>query len=70
MTSPLHDAALEYHRQPTHGKISVVPTKPMATQRDQARRACSKAPECFIVERKLRARMKVPARGRCRAFHL
>ena len=29
-----------------------------------------KAPECFIVERKLRARMKVPARGRCRAFHL
>jgi malate dehydrogenase (oxaloacetate-decarboxylating)(NADP+) len=34
MTSPLHDAALEYHRQPTHGKISVVPTKPMATQRD------------------------------------
>ncbi|HUN93471.1 MAG TPA: NADP-dependent malic enzyme [Burkholderiaceae bacterium] len=30
----LRDAALEYHRQPTHGKISVVPTKPMATQRD------------------------------------
>jgi malate dehydrogenase (oxaloacetate-decarboxylating)(NADP+) len=34
MTNPLHEAALEYHRQPTHGKISVVPTKPMATQRD------------------------------------
>jgi malate dehydrogenase (oxaloacetate-decarboxylating)(NADP+) len=34
MTNPLREAALEYHRQPTHGKISVVPTKPMATQRD------------------------------------
>jgi malate dehydrogenase (oxaloacetate-decarboxylating)(NADP+) len=34
MTNPLREAALEYHRQPTHGKISIVPTKPMATQRD------------------------------------
>ena len=34
MTNPLREAALDYHRQPTHGKISVVPTKPMATQRD------------------------------------
>jgi malate dehydrogenase (oxaloacetate-decarboxylating)(NADP+) len=36
MTNPLREAALEYHRLPTHGKISVVPTKPMATQRDLA----------------------------------
>src|ERR1700752_4309280 len=34
MTNPLREAALEYHRQPTRGKISVVPTKPMTTQRD------------------------------------
>jgi malate dehydrogenase (oxaloacetate-decarboxylating)(NADP+) len=34
MNDTLREAALEYHRQPTHGKISVVPTKPMATQRD------------------------------------
>ena len=34
MKEGLREAALEYHRQPTHGKISVVPTKPMATQRD------------------------------------
>ncbi len=34
MTENLRDAALEYHRQPTHGKISVVPTKAMVTQRD------------------------------------
>jgi malate dehydrogenase (oxaloacetate-decarboxylating)(NADP+) len=34
MSENLRDAALEYHRQPTHGKISVVPTKAMVTQRD------------------------------------
>ncbi len=34
MTDTLRDAALEYHRLPTHGKISVVPTKAMVTQRD------------------------------------
>ncbi len=32
----LRDAALEYHRYPTPGKISVTPTKSMATQRDLA----------------------------------
>jgi malate dehydrogenase (oxaloacetate-decarboxylating)(NADP+) len=32
----LKEAALEYHRLPTPGKISVVPTKAMATQRDLA----------------------------------
>ena len=30
----LHDAALEYHRSPTRGKISVTPTKPLSNQRD------------------------------------
>jgi len=34
MTENLRDAALEYHRVPTAGKISVVPTKAMVTQRD------------------------------------
>ena len=29
-------AALEYHRRPTHGKISVVPTKGLTNQRDLA----------------------------------
>lgn len=32
----LHEAALEYHRFPTPGKIAIVPTKGMATQRDLA----------------------------------
>jgi malate dehydrogenase (oxaloacetate-decarboxylating)(NADP+) len=30
----LREAALEYHRLPTRGKISVTPTKPLANQRD------------------------------------
>ncbi len=30
----LRDAALEYHRTPTRGKISVAPTKPLSNQRD------------------------------------
>ncbi len=32
--SLLRDAALEYHRSPTRGKISVAPTKPLLNQRD------------------------------------
>jgi malate dehydrogenase (oxaloacetate-decarboxylating)(NADP+) len=32
----LREAALEYHRQPTPGKIAVQPTKPLANQRDLA----------------------------------
>jgi malate dehydrogenase (oxaloacetate-decarboxylating)(NADP+) len=32
----LKQAALEYHRRCPHGKIKVVPTKPMVTQRDLA----------------------------------
>src|SRR5438045_4546682 len=30
----LRDAALEYHRAPTRGKISITPTKPLFNQRD------------------------------------
>ncbi|XVJ68295.1 MAG: NADP-dependent malic enzyme [Rhizobacter sp.] len=30
----LRDAALEYHRSPTRGKVSVLPTKPLMNQRD------------------------------------
>ncbi|NPC57387.1 NADP-dependent malic enzyme [Caenimonas soli] len=34
MSDTLREAALDYHRYPTPGKISVTPTKAMATQRD------------------------------------
>ena len=30
----LRDAALDYHRAPTRGKISITPTKPLSNQRD------------------------------------
>jgi malate dehydrogenase (oxaloacetate-decarboxylating)(NADP+) len=36
VSEDLRDAALDYHRFPTPGKISVVATKPLATQRDLA----------------------------------
>src|SRR6266702_2466353 len=36
MSEDLRDSALEYHKTPTPGKISVTPTKPLANQRDLA----------------------------------
>jgi malate dehydrogenase (oxaloacetate-decarboxylating)(NADP+) len=36
MTEDVREAALEYHRFPTPGKIGIVATKPMANQRDLA----------------------------------
>ncbi|HEY6514493.1 MAG TPA: NADP-dependent malic enzyme, partial [Burkholderiaceae bacterium] len=30
----LREAALDYHRQPVRGKISITPTKPLSNQRD------------------------------------
>src|SRR5438552_18545225 len=35
-TQNLKEAALDYHRFPTPGKISVMPTKALTTQRDLA----------------------------------
>jgi malate dehydrogenase (oxaloacetate-decarboxylating)(NADP+) len=40
MDEPLRNAALEYHRLPTPGKISVTPTKGLTNPRDLAL-ACS-----------------------------
>ena len=36
MANDLEIAAIEYHEQPTPGKISVVPTKGLTNQRDLA----------------------------------
>ncbi|HEX3066621.1 MAG TPA: NADP-dependent malic enzyme, partial [Dongiaceae bacterium] len=36
MADDLRDAALEYHRLPTPGKLAIVATKPLANQRDLA----------------------------------
>ena len=37
MDKTFRDAALYYHRHPTPGKISVVPTKSLSNQRDHRR---------------------------------
>ena len=34
MADRLREEALEYHRRPVPGKLAVVATKPLATQRD------------------------------------
>lgn len=34
MNENFRESALEYHRKPTPGKIAIIPTKPMDTQRD------------------------------------
>jgi len=34
MTDNLREAALDYHRYPTPGKISVTPTKAMSTRKN------------------------------------
>ena len=36
MNDELHDSALHYHRYPVPGKLSISPTKPLATQHDLA----------------------------------
>ncbi len=36
MPTGIEQAALEYHRKPSPGKIEVTPTKPLATQPDLA----------------------------------
>ncbi|MDR2679035.1 MAG: hypothetical protein LBB51_06315, partial [Zoogloeaceae bacterium] len=36
MEKNLREAALDYHRRPTPGKISVTPTKSLTNQRDLA----------------------------------
>lgn len=49
MAENLKDAALEYHRLPRPGKISVIPTKAMATQRDPSRAYSPGVAEACLV---------------------
>ena len=36
MLDDLREAALDYHRKPTPGKVEIAATKPLTTQRDLA----------------------------------
>ena len=60
----LRAAALEYHRLPVPGKISVTPTKPLATQRDLALAySPGVAAACEVIVADAGAAAEVTARG-------
>jgi len=64
MSDNLREAALEYHRQPTPGKITVVPTKAMVTQRDLALAYSPGVAEaCLEIARDARQAHTLTARG-------
>ncbi len=44
----LRDAALDYHRNPTPGKIALAPTKALATQHEMKVKACSELFNSFV----------------------
>ncbi len=60
----LRQAALDYHRYPMPGKISVTPTKAMATQRDLALAySPGVADACMEIARDPAAAMNLTSRG-------
>ncbi len=64
MSDDFKEAALEYHRQPTPGKTEVVPTKPLANQRDLALAySPGVAAACEEIVRDPREAATVTARG-------
>jgi malate dehydrogenase (oxaloacetate-decarboxylating)(NADP+) len=64
MSDDLRDAALEYHRYPTPGKISVIATKPLGTQRDLALAySPGVAAACELIQQDETAAAQMTARG-------
>jgi malate dehydrogenase (oxaloacetate-decarboxylating)(NADP+) len=60
----LRDAALEYHRTPTRGKISVAPTKPLSNQRDLSLAySPGVAYACLAIEQDPRLAAEYTSRG-------
>jgi malate dehydrogenase (oxaloacetate-decarboxylating)(NADP+) len=60
----LRDAALDYHRTPTRGKIAVTPTKPLANQRDLSLAySPGVAFPCLAIEADPNAAAEYTARG-------
>jgi malate dehydrogenase (oxaloacetate-decarboxylating)(NADP+) len=60
----LREAALEYHRLPTRGKLSVAPTKPLANQRDLSLAySPGVAYPCLDIEKDPRLAAEYTARG-------
>ncbi|EAR22837.1 NADP-dependent malic enzyme [Nitrococcus mobilis] len=64
MPDDLRDAALEYHRLPQAGKITVTPSKPLANQRDLALAySPGVAAACEVIVENPDAAAEVTARG-------
>ncbi|MEX0385200.1 NADP-dependent malic enzyme [Spiribacter pallidus] len=64
MAEDFKQSALEYHRQPTPGKIEVAPTKPLANQRDLALAySPGVAAACEAIVEDEREAARVTARG-------
>jgi malate dehydrogenase (oxaloacetate-decarboxylating)(NADP+) len=64
MSDDFREAALEYHRYPTPGKISVVATKPLANQRDLALAySPGVAAACELIVQDPREAASMTARG-------
>ena len=64
MDEQLEQSALDYHRLPTPGKISILPTKGLTNQRDLALAySPGVAAACAAIERDARAAEELTARG-------
>jgi hypothetical protein len=64
MSEDLRESALDYHRQPTPGKIAVTPTKPLANQRDLSLAySPGVAFACTAIEQDPMAAQTLTARG-------
>src|SRR5205823_12375837 len=64
MDDQLTEAALDYHRLPTPGKISILPTKGLTNQRDLALAySPGVAAACLAIERDPRQAHNLTARG-------
>src|SRR5947207_15602424 len=64
MDEQLTQAALDYHRLPTPGKISILPTKGLTNQRDLALAySPGVAAACLAIERDPRQADALTARG-------
>ena len=64
MTSQFDEDALEYHRYPTPGKIEVIATKPLSTQRDLALAySPGVAAACNLIVKDRKAAAEMTSRG-------
>ncbi|MGE7418985.1 hypothetical protein ACQKLZ_32305, partial [Methylobacterium tarhaniae] len=64
MDEQLEKAALDYHRFPTPGKIAVLPTKDMSTQRDLALAySPGVAAACLAIEKDPAQAAELTSRG-------